>query len=226
MDITAALLRLRDAEYKAFQERLLPTVAPERILGVRVPALRTLAKDPRPDWAAFLAAPQHRYYEEDMLHALRIAGNRDFERCIREVNDFLPRLDNWAVCDSLRPACFRRQRPRLAREIGFWLASEQPYTQRFGIEMLMLHFLEEDFREEYLSRVAALRSGEYYVNMMIAWYFATALALQWDSALPYLREGRLAAWVHGKCIRKALESRRLSPEQKELLRSLPSGGGQ
>lgn len=221
-EIRQKLFALRDETYRDFQSKLIPTVAPERMIGVRTPALRTLAKElfKREDVGKFLSALPHRYFDEDQLHAFLISLNRDYCATLAAVDAFLPYVDNWATCDQLSPKAFRRRRAELLTEIGRWMASEHTYTVRFGVGMLMQHYLDEDFRPEYLSSVAALRSGEYYVNMMIAWYFATALTKQWDAALPYLEQGRLDVRTHNMAIRKAVESYRVPPEHKEYLKTL------
>ncbi|MCI7742561.1 MAG: DNA alkylation repair protein [Clostridiales bacterium] len=224
MNIRETLLSLQDGKFAAFQARLIPNVAPERILGVRTPELRKLAKQLRgsSDAEAFLNTLPHEFFEENNLHAFLLCGIKDFERCVQAVEDFLPYVDNWATCDQLRPKAFARNRQALLPRIRSWLDSDRTYTQRFGIGMLMSHFLDEDFREEYLSWVSDIHSEEYYVNMMIAWYFATALAKQYRAALPYIEERRLGPWVHNKTIQKALESYRVSEEHKACLKTLKS----
>ena len=224
MNIRETLLSLQDGKFAAFQARLIPNVAPERILGVRTPELRKLAKQLRgsSDAEAFLNTLPHEFFEENNLHAFLLCGIKDFERCVQAVEDFLPYVDNWATCDQLRPKAFARNRQALLPRIRSWLDSDRTYTRRFGIGMLMSHFLDEDFREEYLSWVSDIHSEEYYVNMMIAWYFATALAKQYRAALPYIEERRLGPWVHNKTIQKALESYRDSEEHKACLKTLKS----
>lgn len=216
------LTALSEPGYRDFTAGLLPTVERERILGVRSPALRALAKElrGRPEAAAFLRELPHRYHEEKLLHAYLLAYEKDFARCLASVEAFLPEIDNWAVCDCLSLPCFRRHRPELLARIPVWLRSGRVYTLRFGIKQLMDHFLEEDFFPACLELAGSVRSEEYYVNMMQAWYFATALAKQWDAALPWLAERRLAQWVHNKTIQKAVESERISEAQKAYLRSL------
>lgn len=218
----SALLALRDERYAAFQRRLLPSLPPERIIGVRTPALRELAKRcARQPWIDdFLNQLPHRYFDEDQLHVFLLCQERDFAACVAGVERFLPYIDNWASCDQLSPPCFRRHRPELLGHIQGWLGSERTYTLRFGIGMLLSHFLDADFDPAYPEAVAAIRSEEYYVNMMIAWYFATALAKQYEAALPYLAEGRLDPWTHNKAIQKAIESRRICQERKDALRGL------
>ena len=222
MSIRETLFSLRDEKFSTFQARLIPNVAPERIIGVRTPALRKLAKTLRGSGQAeeFLKALPHEFFEENNLHAFLLCEMKDFEACVQAVEDFLPYVDNWATCDQMSPGVFRKNKQALLPHIRRWIASEQCYTRRFGIGMLMSHFLDEDFREEYLSLVSDIRSEEYYVNMMIAWYFATALAKQYEAALPYLENRRLDPWVHNKAIQKALESFRVSDEHKAYLRTL------
>ena len=222
MSIRETLFSLREEKYAAFQARLIPNVAPERVIGVRTPALRKLAKTLRGSGQAeeFLKALPHEFFEENNLHAFLLCEMKDFEACVQAVEDFLPYVDNWATCDQMSPGVFRKNKQALLPHIRRWIASEQCYTRRFGIGMLMSHFLDEDFREEYLSLVSDIRSEEYYVNMMIAWYFATALAKQYEAALPYLENRRLAPWVHNKAIQKAVESFRVSDGHKAYLRTL------
>ena len=222
MSIRETLLSLRDEKFAAFQARLIPNVAPERVIGVRTPALRKLAKTLRGSGQAeeFLKALPHEFFEENNLHTFLLCKMKDFEACVQAVEDFLPYVDNWATCDQMSPKVFRKNKQALLPYIRCWIASERCYTRRFGTGMLMSHFLDEDFREEYLRLVSDKRSEEYYVNMMIAWYFATALAKQYEAALPYLENRRLDPWVHNKTIQKAVESFRVSDEHKACLRAL------
>lgn len=200
----------------------MPSVNPNTVIGVRVPLLRKLAKKMSGN-NEFLSALPHVYFEENNLHAFIISEISDFDECIKQVELFLPYVDNWATCDGLRPKCFGKSRDKLLAHINSWLCSDKPYTVRFGIEMLMLHFLDEDFERDMLEQVSAIRSDEYYVNMMISWYFATALAKQWNATVIYLENARLPAWVHNKTIQKATESYRISDEQKQYLRSIRAG---
>ena len=222
MSIRETLLSLQDGEFAAFQARLLPNIAPERIIGVRTPELRKLAKQLRgsSDGEAFLKALPHKFFEENNLHAFLLCETKDFKRCVQAVEEFLPYVDNWATCDQLRPKAFARNKQALLPYIRSWLDSDREYIRRFGIGMLMSHFLDEDFREEYLRWVSDIHSEEYYVNMMIAWYFATALAKQYEAALPFIENRRLDPWVHNKTIQKALESLRVSDERKIYLKTL------
>lgn len=221
-DIRAALFELRDEEYRAFQGKLIPTVRPENFIGVRTPELRKLAKQmsKREGIGVFLADLPHRYFDENQLHAFILSEMKDFGECISAVERFLPCVDNWATCDQMSPKVFKKHRPELLERVRIWLESGHAYTVRFAIGMLMTHFLDEDFNADYLALVAGIRSEEYYVRMMAAWYFATALAKQYDAALPYIEERRLEPWTHNKAIQKALESYRVSEEHKCRLRSL------
>ena len=221
-DILAELFRLRDAEYAAFQARLLPTVPRERIIGVRTPALRSLAKGLRRggDTAEFLSALPHPYFDEDQLHAFVISLEKDFDRCLAAVEAFLPCVDNWATCDQLSPQAFKKEPERLLPSIESWLRSGRTYTVRFAVGMLMQHFLDERFEPRWAELVASVRSEEYYVRMMAAWYFATALAKQYDAVLPFLTENRLDPWTHNKTIQKCAESFRIPPERKGYLKTL------
>lgn len=226
-DILERIIALQDLEYKEFQSKLIPNIPPERIIGVRTPALRALAREMyrREDIEGFLSALPHRYFDENQLHAFLISLGRGYSETMERVDAFLPYVDNWATCDQMSPKVFRKHHAELLAPIGRWLASERPYTIRFGVGMLMQHYLDEDFREEYLTRVAALRSGEYYVNMMIAWYFATALAKRYDETLPYIEQHRLEPWTHNKAIQKAVESYRVPDAAKEYLRTLRRKNG-
>ena len=225
-EIERALFALQDAPYRDFQAGLLPTVDPKTIIGVRTPALRSYAKElaKHPEIGDFIAALPHPYFDENQLHAFIISLEKDYAKCAEEVNAFLPFVDNWATCDQLSPKVFKKHRAELLGEIKAWLASARTYTVRFGVGMLMEHFLDADFDPVYPEWVAALRSDEYYINMMIAWYFATALAKQYDAALPFIEGNRLDVWTHNKAIQKALESYRVPPERKDYLRSLKRSG--
>ena len=221
-EILQRLFALQDLKYRDFQAKLMPTVDKSTIIGVRTPELRKLAKEyaKREEIGAFLDALPHGYYDENNLHGFILCEDREFDRVIARLDAFLPYIDNWATCDLLSPKVFKKHRSELLPHIRRWLASDQVYTVRFGIEMLLSHYLDEDFAPEYLDSVVAVESEEYYINMMIAWYFATALAKQYDAALPILLEQRLAPWTHNKTIQKAVESYRITPEQKAYLRTL------
>ena len=220
--IREELFRLQDLGYRDFQSRLIPTVDPQRIIGVRTPALRALAKAllRQGEASAFLEALPHDYFDENQLHAFLLCEMKDFSACLEAVECFLPFVDNWATCDQLSPKVFRKHRPELLAPVRRWIDSGETYAVRFGLGMLLAHYLDEAFDPLYLEWAAAVPSVEYYVRMMVAWYFATALTKQWDAALPCLTERRLDGWTHNKTIQKALESDRIRPEQKELLRGL------
>ena len=221
-EIRNELFSLQDTEYRDFQKKLIPTAAESAFIGIRTPQLRALAKRliKREDIDGFLTALPHEYFDEYQLHAFIVSEIKDIDTCIAEVERLLPYIDNWATCDQLSPKVFKKHRSELLEYIKKWLRSDLTYTVRFAAGMLMQHFLDEDFDEAYLEAVAELRSDEYYINMMIAWYFATALAKQYESALPYIENRRLDIWTHNKTIQKAAESRRIAPEQKEYLKGL------
>lgn len=220
--IRARLFDLQDEGYRAFHSRLMPTVPPETIIGVRVPALRRLAKQlaGTPQAEAFLQELPHIYYEENNLHAFLLESIRDYDAALAATEKFLPYIDNWATCDSFCPKVFAKHKEELLPVLRRWMASDHPYTVRYGMEMLMRYYLDEDFRPEHLAWAAAVHSGEYYINMMRAWYFATALAKQPEAALPWLTERRLDVWTHNKTIQKAVESSRIPAETKAFLRTL------
>ena len=216
------LFDMQDIKYREFQAKLMPTVDPEKMIGVRTPELRKYAKQVIKSGGAaeFINELPHEYFDENQLHAFIISEMKDYEKCIAEVNRFLPYVDNWATCDQLSPKVFKKHKEELLREIRKWINSEEVYTIRFGIGMLMQHFLDEDFKAEYPEMVAGVKSEEYYVNMMIAWYFATALAKQYDEVISFIQNNRMDKWTHNKAIQKSVESNRISPEQKEYLKSL------
>lgn len=222
MKIYKELQALKEKEYADFQAKLVPTIEPSTILGIRVPKLRALAKSYIRDqeYQVFLDSLPYNYYDENMLHAILISEMKDYDKCINRLEAFLPYVDNWAVCDIMSPKLFKRYKEDLMTRIKVWVSSEETYTIRFGLGMLMTHFLDEDFRPEYLDMASSIRSDEYYVNMMIAWFFATALAKQWEVSLPYIEDKRLDDWIHKKAIQKARESLRISKEKKEYLKGL------
>ena len=228
MTILERLNVLRDEEYAAFSAKLIPGADLSHFIGVRTPALRNLAKDlaGTPEAEAFLSALPHTYFEEDQLHAFLVAREKDYSACMEKVCAFLPYVDNWATCDQLNPAILGKPKNRsaLLAQIRVWLRSKKVYEVRFGIRMLMCHFLDDGFDPKYLQMVAKVRSEEYYINMMIAWYFATALAKQYEAALPLIEGKTLPPWVHNKAIQKAIESYRVSDEQKSYLRTLKVPG--
>lgn len=210
------LFSMRDEKYRAFHTRLIPTVNPETVIGIRVPELRRLARSLREEEReSLLATLPHRYYEENCLHGFLIQQIGDYDRCVAELNRFLPYVDNWAICDMTAPRALGKDLPRLAAQCRVWLASGHTYTMRFAVLALMRHLLPESLEE-----VAAVRSEEYYVNMAIAWFFAEGLVKSYDQTLPYLLNHRLAPWVHNKAIQKARESNRISPEHKQNLQAL------
>ena len=222
MNTLEELFNLQDKKYGEFQVKLIPTVDPKSIIGVRTPELRKLVKEiiKSNDYESFLDNLPHKYFEENQLHAFIISEIKDYDSCISYINKFLPFVDNWATCDQMSPKIFKKNHDKLLGHIKLWIKSKDTYTIRFGIGMLMEHFLNEDFKDEYLSLVASIKSEEYYVNMMKAWYFATALAKQYDSAIVYLEKKELDVWTHNKTIQKAIESYRITDKQKEYLRSL------
>ena len=221
-DVLEQLLALRENDYQVFQAKLMPTVPPETIIGVRTPLLRKLAKElyGTPQAKAFLNSLPHKYYEENNLHAFLIEQIRDYDRALAETERFLPCIDNWATCDCFCPKVFAKHKDELIVPIRRWLDSDRLYTVRYAIGMLMRHYLDEAFRSEFLAWVAGVQSEEYYINMMRAWYFATALAKQPDSAFAWLTERRLDAWTHNKTIQKAVESYRIPAEMKQQLRGM------
>ncbi len=221
MQIIERLQAMSDPVYADFQRKLIPTVARDAILGVRTPALRVMAKEmiKAGEAEAFADALPHTYFDENQLHAFILSKEKDFTKCLDRVTAFLPYVDNWATCDQMSPKAFAKHKEELLPVIQRWLRSDHVYTARFAIGMLMQHYLDAQFDPVYLKWVSAVRSGEYYVNMMIAWYFATALAKQYDSALPYIRDHRLPPWTHNKAIQKAVESSRISPEKKAELKT-------
>lgn len=220
--IEKKLFALQDAGYQAFQRKLMPTVPHEKVIGVRIPALRALAKElaGTAEAEAFLEQLPHRYYEEDNLHGFLLERVRDYDTALARVEAFLPWVDNWATCDTTSPKVFARHTDRLLEPVRRWIASDKTYTIRYGLGMLMRYYLDEGFRPEYLEWAGSVTSEEYYVRMMVAWFFATALAKQPDAAWPWVAEARLSPWVRAKAVQKALESRRITPRQKQELRAL------
>ena len=221
-EITKKLFELQDKKYQAMQFKIIPNVNPDSIIGVRTPELRSYAKEllKTTDVSAFLSALPHRYFDENQLHAFILSELKDYEKCLAEVNRFLPYVDNWATCDQMSPKVFRKHHDKLLESIYKWIASDKTYTIRFGVGMLLEHFLDEDFDISFPEAVSKIRSEEYYVNMMIAWYFATALAKQYEATLPFIENRCLAVWTHNKAIQKAQESYRIPPERKEYLKRL------
>lgn len=219
-EVQEQLFALQDLKYRDFHSKLMPNISKENVIGIRVPVLRKFAKNfaKDPQLQDFLQELPHQYYEENNLHMLLITQIKDYETCLREVNRFLPYIDNWATCDFPAPKCFENHKEDLLPVIKRWIASSETYTIRYGIGMLMRLYLDADFDPEYVRIVAEVKSDEYYVNMMIAWYMATALAKQWDAVIPYIEEHRMSDWVHRKTIQKAVESYRITDEQKRYLK--------
>lgn len=220
-DIQKTLFSMQDKKYAEFQAKLTPNLTLEDFIGVRTPDLKKFAKQlyKEGDYQEFLNDLPHKYFDENQLHAFIIAEIKDYETCIKEVKNFLPYVNNWATCDQLSPKAFKKNKDELLKEIGCWIKSKETYKVRFAIGNLMRHFLDEDFNPKYPEMVAKVKSEEYYVNMMIAWYFATALAKQYETILPYIVENRLETWTHNKAIQKSVESDRITAEQKEYLKS-------
>ena len=216
------LFKYRDTDYAIFQARLVPSVDKDLFIGVRVPHLRKLAKEIKDDVIAkeFLSELPHKYYDENILHGILISDMKDYDKVIKEMEHFLPYIDNWAVCDIINPKVFKNHKDKLLEKIYEWIDSKDSYTIRFGLKMLMTYYLDDDFKAEYLKLASNIRSKEYYVNMMIAWFFATALSKKWDNTIIYLNEKRLDEWVHKKTIQKARESYRITDEQKKYLKTL------
>lgn len=219
MNILQELYRLQDKEYASFQAKLTPSVPKENFIGVRNPDTRALAKKwlKEGGYEEFLNELPHKYYEENMVHGFILSEIRDYDTCIDYVERFLPYVDNWAVNDCMSPKCFTKNKDLLIEKIRKWSSCKDTYTCRFGVKTLMNFYLDEDFKPEYLDIPAAIRSDEYYINMMTAWFFATALAKQWDATFPYIENQRLDKWTHNKAIQKARESFRITTAQKQLL---------
>ncbi len=225
--IEKRLFELQDTAYRDFHSRLIPTVSPDTIIGVRTPALRKLAKELIKDSGIteFMHDLPHLYYDENTLQSLLISEIKDYALCLQELNRFLPYVDNWATCDILSPKIVKKHLPEFIPVVEGWIRDPHPYTIRFGIVMLMSFYLEEAFRPEYLALAASAASEEYYVKMAVAWYFATALAKQYEAAIPYIEQQRLPKWTHNKAIQKAIESYRITADQKAYLRTLKISGG-
>ena len=219
-EIRVELFKMQDMDYRDFNSKLIPTVDKESMIGIRTPDLRKYAKQlgKSSDVIEFLQTLPHKYFDENQLHAFIISEIKDFKNCIDEINRFLPYIDNWATCDQLSPKVFKKYHNELFEYIKDWLKSDKVYTLRFGIGMLMEHFLDEDFDILYPEIVSKIRSSEYYINMMIAWYFATALAKQYESVIPFIENNSLDIWTHNKAIQKSIESYRITDEQKAYLR--------
>lgn len=221
-DIREDLFANQDVKYRDFQSKLTPTIEANTAIGVRTPVLRKLAKaySKRQDVDDFLADLPHKYFDENQLHAFIISEIKDFDECIGKLERFLPFVDNWATCDQMSPKCFKKNHEKLLPYLNKWIKSDDTYTVRFAIVTFMAHFLDEDFDEGYLGLVSDIKSDEYYINMAIAWYFATALAKQYDKTIPYIENKTLDVWTHNKAIQKSIESYRVTAEHKEYLKSL------
>ena len=215
------LFVLQDEEYRDFHSKLMPNISKEDVIGIRVPVLRKFAKEfaKSDEKEKFLKELPHRYYEENNLHMMLLVEMKDYDGCMQEMERFLPYINNWATCDFPAPKCFEKHKKDVLEHIKIWIKSSQTYTVRYAIGMLMRLFLEDDFSAEYPQMVAEVSSEEYYINMMIAWYFATALAKQWDAVIPYIEQRKLSPWVHRKTIQEAVESDRITSGQKEYLKS-------
>ena len=221
-DIREDLFANQDVKYRDFQSKLTPTIEVNTAIGVRTPVLRKLAKyySKRQDVDEFLADLPHKYFDENQLHAFILSEIKDFDECIGKLERFLPFVDNWATCDQMSPKCFKKNHEKLLPYLNKWIKSDDTYTVRFAIVTFMAHFLDEDFDEGYLGLVSDIKSDEYYINMAIAWYFATALAKQYDKTIPYIENKTLDVWTHNKAIQKSIESYRVTAEHKEYLKSL------
>ncbi|SEG12598.1 3-methyladenine DNA glycosylase AlkD [Eubacterium ruminantium] len=222
-EIREELFKLQDVKYRDFSSKLIPNADKNSFIGIRTPELRKYAKEllKREDIDVFLDDLPHKFFDENQLHAFIISGVKDFDKCIERVEEFLPYVNNWATCDQMSPKVFKKYKTELLDNIKKWIVSDKTYTVRFAIGMLMEHYLtDEDFDMAYPEMVASVCSDEYYINMMRAWYFATALAKQYDAVLPFIEEKRMDAWTHNKTVQKAVESYRITPEQKDYLRSL------
>lgn len=221
-DIREDLFANQDVKYRDFQSKLTPTIEANKAIGVRTPVLRKLAKaySKRQDVDDFLADLPHKYFDENQLHAFILSEIKDFDECMGKLERFLPFVDNWATCDQMSPKCFKKNHEKLLPYLNKWIKSDDTYTVRFAIVTFMSHFLDDDFDECYLKLVSDIKSDEYYINMAIAWYFATALAKQYDKTIPYIENKTLDVWTHNKAIQKSIESYRVTVEHKEYLKSL------
>lgn len=221
-ELQKQLFALQDVSYRDFHSRLMPNIDKETIIGIRTPVLRKFAKEMAKagDYEAFLDELPHTFYEENNLHGFLLEEGKDYDETVDRIEQFLPYVDNWATCDMMNPKSFKKHLPKLLTKIRKWLGSEHTYTVRYAIDMLMRYYLDEAFSPEYLEWVAAVKSDEYYVKMAVAWYFQVALAKQYDAALPYIEGKRLEDWTHNKAIQKAIESYRITQEQKAYLRTL------
>ena len=221
-EIKEELFKLQDIKYRDFQKKLIPTVNSDNIIGVRTIKLRNYAKEliKSNNYLSFITDLPHKYFDENQLHAFIISEIKEYDKCIKYIDVFLPYIDNWATCDQLSPKVFKKNTDRLINQINNWIKSNEVYTIRFGIGMLMKYYLDDNFKKEYLDLALSIKSDEYYVNMMIAWYFETALAKQYDDTILVLEKRRLNPWVHNRKIQKAIESYRITDEKKYYLKSL------
>lgn len=213
------LINMSEEKYRDFSAKLMPTIDKNTVLGIRIPILRKYAKSLE-DYDAFLNELPHKYFEENNLHAFLIEREKDFDKCIEKLNAFLPFVDNWATCDSMKPKVLKKEPEKLLTHIKRWIKSKDVYAVRYAINLLMSFYLDENLKEDYLKMVSDVKSDEYYINMMRAWYFATALAKQYKATLPFIENKTLDVWTHNKTIQKAIESYRITKEQKEYLRTL------
>ena len=222
MTIKDKLVKVKDDKYKEFQAKLVPNIPSDNIIGIRTPEMRKIAKElyESKDRDSFLNDLPHVYYEENLIHFFVISMIKDFNECIKRVEEFLPFVDCWPVSDQATPKSFRKNRDKLLPYIKKWIKSKHVYTARFGIRMLMNEYLDDDFKKEYLDLVASVKGEDYYLKMMVAWYFATALAKRYDETIPYFEKHVLSEWTHKKAIQKAIESYRVTDEHKKYLVSL------
>lgn len=221
-DIEKELFKLQDKKYQELQSKILPNLDANTIIGVRTPDLKKYAKKlfKENNYGSFINDLPHKYYEENQLHAFIISLIKDYDECLSCFKKFLPYIDNWSTCDQSTPKAFSKNLDGLLKEIKEWIKSKETYTIRFGVSMLMRNYLDDNFKVEYLEMVSKIKSDEYYVNMMRAWYFATALAKQYDKTITYIENKKLDVWTHNKAIQKAIESFRVTDEHKDYLRSL------
>ncbi len=218
--LTEELLKIGDSKYKDFNSKLVPNIYKDRIIGVKNPEVKQLVKSAKEDIEEFLNELPHYYNEENVLHGYLLSNIKDYDETISELNRFLPYIDNWSVCDIIKPKSFKKNRDKLINQIKIWIKSDHTYTVRFGLLMLMTHYLDEDFKKEYLSLPLTIKTDEYYIKMMIAWYYATALAKQYDNTIKIIENKKLDTWIHNKTIQKAKERFRVSDKQKEYLNTL------
>ena len=219
--IIEELFRMQDKQYKKLQAKIIPNIDQNNIIGVRTPELKKYAKKLiKEDYKSFLEELPHKYFDENQLHGFIISEIKDYNESLNYINKFLPYIDNWATCDQTSPKIFKKNTNKLINEIKIWIKSKETYTIRFGIGMLMQYYLDEEFKKEYLDIVAKIKSDEYYVNMMRAWFFATALAKQYEATIAYIENKKLDKWTHNKTVQKAIESYRVPLENKTYLKSL------